>query len=1276
MERCTPCLFTFLALWLALLLITGEDGMAGVEKSKNVPVKVTIAYNVGNPPLKFTNQQGEAAGILIDIWRLWGQKTGIEVEFREALFDDTLEMVKNGEADIHAGLFYTKERDTFLDYSTPLVDINYYCYYHESLVPPDQLDDLFPFRIGVPKGYTHTFVKENLPGAAIEVYDNFPALYDSAMAGGVIRVFVSPVMNFEYYLKQKKLGNPFLYNPTKPVYSRIYLGAVQQGNLALLDVVNKGMAQISAAERVDIERKWFKRTKGNGKKETFIVACDSGHAPMTMLNARGEPAGLFVDIWQKWAEKEGVQVHFLFDNREGSIQAVKEGLADFHAGCESDEPWAAASHPFYELSAKVFFPSEKQFQSLHDLLGKTIATIDPYYATVLEKANPALEVVVVNDYFDLFSKIGSGEVDAFIADELAVENVLLRQGRQGEFVQIADFVYHSPVSAVVHKNNSSIVTRINHGLQAISTEEYRQQEAKWLKNPSGGYYHSSEKRVNLTEKERQWLRHHPLIRIGVDRDYAPYAFVDKNGVFQGVAADYADVISQKLGIRFEMVPDLSWPEILDAAKNRSLDVITTAAWRPERDAYLAFTQGYIPTPLVIMSRSDDTRITVREDLNGRTVALVTEYSSSKRVMEDFPSVDVLAVSTPLEGLQAVATGRADAYVGVLGINVHQANKFGISNLKVAAAYDMKTNYQRYGVRKDWPQLVTILDKTLDAMSEKKKIEILNKWVPVGEQRTTEIPQLVLTEEEEAFIKANPVIRLGVDPEFFPFEYLAKNGVYSGIASDYIQILNKRLGLDMQVVPNLSWGEVISKSKKQEIDILPCVGKSKERRAYLNFSKPYVTFQRVVIARSDFPFIAGVDELRDARVGVQVNTSHEGFLTDNTDIVPQRFTTLQESLTAVSGGNVDAFIGNLASATYWIRRLNLTNLKVAAPVQQGSQDLYFAVRQDWPELVSILNKGLASITAAEEDRIYQKWVSVEYEPGIAPQIVIGYIVKILAGSLLLFLAFFVWNYRLKKEIVQRKNAEDQLQHYTEELEKANIHLQGLDKLKSMFIASMSHELRTPLNSIIGFTGVILQGMSGEINERQKDQLSRVYRSAKHLLALISDVIDISKIEAGRIDVFPEHFLLTELIDEAVESIHPQLKAKKLSLEVAVPETIHVTTDRKRLLQCLINYLSNGVKFTEQGGVKVVVREVGDKVEITVADTGIGIADKDMAKLFEAFERLETHLRVKAGGTGLGLYLTRKLTTELLQGDIMVTSEIGKGSTFGLRIPKSITAPLEE
>ncbi len=264
-----------------------------------------------------------------------------------------------------------------------------------------------------------------------------------------------------------------------------------------------------------------------------------------------------------------------------------------------------------------------------------------------------------------------------------------------------------------------------------------------------------------------------------------------------------------------------------------------------------------------------------------------------------------------------------------------------------------------------------------------------------------------------------------------------------------------------------------------------------------------------------------------------------------------------------------------------------------------------------------------------------------------------------------------------------NIVEDLNIKTEELGQANTRLKELDRLKSMFIAAMSHELRTPLNSIIGFTGLIVGDMVGTISDEQRDMLGRVYRAGKHLLSLITDVIDIAKIESGKIVPYPEDFDLHELIDEAIGQVQQQAADKGLSIIQNLPEgPVAINSDRKRLLQCLLNYLSNAVKFSEKGTVTVEVKTTGTEVEntgseaakltdgwleISVRDAGIGIKEEDMKLLFGSFVRLATPLKTITPGTGLGLYLTKKLTTEVLDGTVGAESEEGRGSRFWLRMP---------
>jgi PAS domain S-box-containing protein len=257
-------------------------------------------------------------------------------------------------------------------------------------------------------------------------------------------------------------------------------------------------------------------------------------------------------------------------------------------------------------------------------------------------------------------------------------------------------------------------------------------------------------------------------------------------------------------------------------------------------------------------------------------------------------------------------------------------------------------------------------------------------------------------------------------------------------------------------------------------------------------------------------------------------------------------------------------------------------------------------------------------------------------------------------------------RLTKLLEDVSEANKELAEAKERTEAANNKLKDLDRLKSMFIAAMSHELRTPLNSIIGFTGIILQGMTGEINNEQRDQLQRVLKAGRHLLALITDVIDISKIEAGKIEAYVEEFELDSLINDAVSDLKLQIKEKGLEIEVrAAP--IKLRTDRKRLFQCVLNYLSNAVKYSEKGKILLSAEGKDDRLELEVTDTGMGMKEEDLPKLFNSFVRLDSDMKKTVAGTGLGLYLTKKLVTEVLGGEVSVASTYGKGSTFSLSIP---------
>lgn len=259
----------------------------------------------------------------------------------------------------------------------------------------------------------------------------------------------------------------------------------------------------------------------------------------------------------------------------------------------------------------------------------------------------------------------------------------------------------------------------------------------------------------------------------------------------------------------------------------------------------------------------------------------------------------------------------------------------------------------------------------------------------------------------------------------------------------------------------------------------------------------------------------------------------------------------------------------------------------------------------------------------------------------------------------------------RDISERRLAEDRIralqENYTRELEFRNRDVERANRMKSEFLASMSHELRTPLHTVIGFAELLAEELEGSLNEKQKRFVYHIQKDSVHLLELINDILDLSKIEAGRLRIEREVFDIAACIEEAIESIRPGAAAKSIALETEIASAPAILADRVRVKQILYNLLSNAVKFTrEDGRIRVEMRNVetttGDSfIQVSVADTGIGIPREKQEAIFDKFYQLGATTKGVREGTGLGLPITKALI-ELHGGRIWVNSEPGKGSRF--------------
>jgi signal transduction histidine kinase len=252
-------------------------------------------------------------------------------------------------------------------------------------------------------------------------------------------------------------------------------------------------------------------------------------------------------------------------------------------------------------------------------------------------------------------------------------------------------------------------------------------------------------------------------------------------------------------------------------------------------------------------------------------------------------------------------------------------------------------------------------------------------------------------------------------------------------------------------------------------------------------------------------------------------------------------------------------------------------------------------------------------------------------------------------------------------VQEATAE--LAEQNELLRRQHIELEQASALKSQFLANMSHEFRTPLNAILGYTHMLLNNVTGQVTDPQRKSLTRIDSNSRHLLALINDILDITRIEAGRMPLNATSFGIGELFDEVQAELEPIIKRSNLSVSTKVRGTVPtLRTDRQKVKQIVLNLLSNALKFTPSGSVTMTASYDGRarQVAVAVRDTGVGIPKEDQAKVFEDFRQLDSSPARGYGGTGLGLSICRRLAN-ILGGSIELDSEPGKGSTFTLRLP---------
>ncbi len=515
----------------------------------------------------------------------------------------------------------------------------------------------------------------------------------------------------------------------------------------------------------------------------------------------------------------------------------------------------------------------------------------------------------------------------------------------------------------------------------------------------------------LTQEQQEWLDQHQNIRVGAMNDWPPLDFINLSGNPDGFGVALVGLLNQRLGGRLKLVSG-NWPELYQNVVDKQLDALMDLTPNEARQQFFNFTQPYLNIPHVIIGRDKPPYYLNEAALQGKSIALEKGFGNVNYYRENYPLIHIIEYPSTSAALGAVSRGDAEAYIGNRAVANYIMQNELIDSLKVHGRASKEGSVLAFGVRKDWPQLATILQIALSSISAQEFHALLNDVT--NNQTALGDHTLQFSATEQQWLQDHPIIRLASDSNWAPFEYFDQNGLYQGIAADFVKLIENKLNISFIRSPISTRAELIQKIQNRELDVLSLAMDTPSKRQYAIFTHPYVSNTMVIVTQSSVEFVPGIEGLVAKSVAVGNGyASHELLSTEHPEILLHTYPTSKEALLAVTRGEAFAYIGNIATTSHIIQENGLSNLRISGEIPYQFQ-LGMGVRSDWPIFATILDKAIASISDHEKAEIFARWIHVKLEDSQLWKWMIG-IVSIL--TLLIAITLY-WNYLLNQKVKQR------------------------------------------------------------------------------------------------------------------------------------------------------------------------------------------------------------------------------------------------------------------
>ncbi|OOF24158.1 ATP-binding protein [Salinivibrio sp. IB872] len=749
------------------------------------------------------------------------------------------------------------------------------------------------------------------------------------------------------------------------------------------------------------------------------------------------------------------------------------------------------------------------------------------------------------------------------------------------------------------------------------------------------------------------------LKIGIlDGGWPPYQQVTME-IPSGFSVDLINQLIEGVGFQPKWKIYHSWNAVKDALCRGDIDIIIDAFGNSNKGC-VALTRSYHRSPYVLVVNPNSVFFENVDQVNEARIAVEEGFLLDEAFSSYYPGAKKIRVSDTFSALQAVKNDRADVYVGNKDVSYFLTQRH--DDLIVAAQASVFIDSLRFGVSRDNSRLLEMINDAIDAFPRRKMAELEKKWFSFQHEFIGH-SAVLLRPNERKLLKSFPPIKLVWDEKNSPLSFLNFKGKPEGVGKDYIDVLTRDLGIHFSYY---SYNEIevahVFEASSFDAMIIP-----KRRVPALSqwvVSDKLFSVPVVIASKESDDFIVD-DKLDNKRI---IFSDYQ--LLNELDLPCEKLNyevsnDVYTSLKKISQGDFDVYIGDLAAINRVLKNNTQLDIEVTKKTEVVN-DYVLAVHDRYANLVPLVNRSVRAMKEWERENILNKWVSVRTFQDInwleAVKKLLPFLIVALSGMVIASVGYW----RLKKLLTYKNKIEADLKLAREKAEK-------YAQVKEDFLAKMSHEIRTPIHGIIG---MLEQISMTKLNFEQTQMVGVASSSASSLYNIVSEVLDYSKLEAGKVEVELRPFLLCNLLDNILDIGSYEAKNKKLILKVHLDSKLKpmYEGDQYLLQQVMTNILNNALKFTSEGSVIITLEVVSidddrHTLRIGVRDSGLGMSEEEITRIFDPFEQAERSTTRRFGGTGLGLTICQQLV-ELMSGEIIIESEKGKGSWVGFTLPLKV------